>query len=70
MSSGKPWAVGNIHDLVACPTDVVNMQLVSPLSRNNLLSEISLGEAYILTIYRHLDVKEKHSLNVEGVSNM
>ena len=36
----------------------------------NLLSEISLGESYILTIYKHLEFKEKHPLDVEGVNNM
>ena len=33
-------------------------------------SEISLGESHVLTIYRHLDAKEKHSLDAEGVYNM
>ena len=50
--------------------DVVNKQLISPLSQNNSLSETSLGESYILTIHRRLDAKDKHSLNVEGVYNM
>ena len=36
----------------------------------NLLSETSLGESYILIIYRHLDTKKKHSLDVQGVYNM
>ena len=56
-----------MHVLVACQIDIVNKQLVSPFSWNNLLSETSLGESYILTIYRHLDIKENHSLDVEGV---
>ena len=66
MSSRKPRVVGNMHVFVDCKIDVVNKQLVSPLSSNNLLSETLLGEPYILTIYRHLDAKEKHSLGVEG----
>ena len=70
MSSGKPCAVGNMHVFVACQIDVVNKQLVSSLSWNNSLSETSLGESYILTIYKHLDVKEKHSLDVEEVYSM
>ena len=69
MSSGKPRTVGNMHAFVACQIDVVNKLLVFPLSWNNPLSEISSGELYILTIYRHLDVKVKHSLDVEGVYN-
>ena len=67
MSSGKPRAVGSMHVFVACQMDVVNKQLVSPLSWKNPLSETSLGESYILTIYRHVDVKEKHPLDVKGV---
>ena len=59
-----------MHVFVVCQIDVVNKQLVSPLNWNNPLSETSLGESYILTIYRHLDAKEKHSLDVEGVYNM
>ena len=39
----------------------------SPLSWDNSLSETWLGESYIVTIYRHLDAKEKHFLDVEGV---
>ena len=70
MSSGKSRAVSNKHVFMACQIDVVNKQPVSPLSWNNPLSETSLGESYILTICRHLDVKEKHSLDVEGVYNM
>ena len=70
MSSGKSRVVGNMHDFVACQIDVLNKQLVSPLSWNNPLSETSLGESYILTIYRHLDAKEKHLLDAEGVYNI
>ena len=55
---------------VACQIDVLNKQLASPLSWNNPLSETSLGESYILTIYRHLDAKEKHFLDVKGVYNI
>ena len=70
VSLGKPRAVDNMHVFVACLTDAVNKQLVSPLSWNNPLSETSLGESYILTIYRQLHAKEKHSLDIEGVYNM
>ena len=48
-----------MHVFVACQTDFVNKQFVSPLSWNNPLSETSLRELYILTIYRHLDAKQK-----------
>ena len=50
MSSGKPRAAGNKHAFVAYQIDVVNKQLVSPLSWNDPLSETSLGESCILTI--------------------
>ena len=66
MSSGKSIAVGNMHVFVACQIDVLNKQLVSSLGWNNPLSE-TLGESYTLTIYRHLDAKEKHFLNAEGL---
>ena len=69
MSSGKSRAAGNMHVFVACQMDVLNKQLVSPLSWDNPLSETSLDESYILTIYRHLDAKEKHFLDAEGVYN-
>ena len=59
-----------MHDFVACQIDVLNKQLVSPLSWNNPLSETLLGESYILTIYRHLDAKEKQLLDAEGVYNI
>ena len=62
--------VGNMHIFVACQIDVVNKRLISPLSLNYPLSKTSLGESYILTIYRQLDAKEKHSLDVEGDFNM
>ena len=55
---------------MACQIDVVNKQLVSSLSWNNLASEISRGKSYILMIYKHLEFKEKDSLNVEGVYSM
>ena len=70
MSLEKPRAVGNMHVFVACQINVVNKQLVSPLSRINPLSETSSVESYILMIYRHLDAKAKHSLDVEGVYKM
>ena len=70
MSLGKPRTVSNMHVFVACQIGVVNKQLVSPLGWNKPLSETSLSEIYVLTIYKYLDVKEKHSLNVEGVFNM
>ena len=66
MSSGKSNVVGHMHDFVACRIDLVNKQLVSPLSGNNPLSETSLGESNILSDYRYLDAKEKH----EGIYNM
>ena len=55
------------HGFVVCQFDVVNKQLVSPLSWNNTLSEKPLGQSYILTICRNLDAKEKHSLDDQGV---
>ena len=70
MSLEKSGAVGNMHVFVACQIDVMNKQLVSPLSWKNALSETSLGKSYILTIYRHLDANEKHSLDGERVCNM
>ena len=48
MSSGISRAVGNMLAFVACQIDILNKQLISPLSGNNPLSETS----YILTIYR------------------
>ena len=59
-----------IHVFVACQIDVANEQLISPLSWNNSLSETSSGGSYIMTIYRHLDLKEKHFLRVEGGYNI
>ena len=59
-----------MHLFVACQIDVLNKQLVSPLSWNKPLSEISSGESYILTIYRYLDAKKKHLLDAEGVYNI
>ena len=70
MSLEKSGAVGNMHVFVACQIDVMNKQLVSPLTWKNALSETSLGKSYILTIYRHLDANEKHSLDGERVCNM
>ena len=70
MSSGKPGTVGNMHVFVVCQIYVVNNQLISPFSWNNPLLETSLGEPYILPIYRHLDFKEKHSLDAEGGYNI
>ena len=69
MSSGKSRAVGNMDLFVACQIDVLNKQIVSPHSWNNPLSE-TLDESYILTIYRHLDAKEKHFLDAERVYNI
>ena len=37
---------------------------------SNPLSKTSLGESYILEIYRHLDPKEKYLLCDEGVYNV
>ena len=70
MSLEKPGAVGNMHVFVACQIDVMNKQLVSPLSWKNALSETSSGKSYILTTYRHLDANEKHALDGERVCNM
>ena len=66
MSSGKSRGVRNLYVFVACQIDVLNKQLVCPLSWNNLLSEASLGGSYILTIYRHLHAKEKFFFRVEN----
>ena len=52
MSSGISRAVGNMLAFVACQIDILNRQLISPLSGNNPLSETSLDGSYILTIYR------------------
>ena len=70
MSSGKSRVVGNMHVFVACEIDALKKQLVSPLSWNNPLSETSLGESYILTIYRNIEAKEKHLLDTDGVCNI
>ena len=67
LSSGKSGVVGNMHVFVAYQIDVLNKQFVSPISRNNQLSETSIGESYILTICRHLDAKEENFLDTEGV---
>ena len=63
-------AVGNMHVFVACQIDVVNKQLVSPLSWNDPESETSWGKSYILMLYKHLDTKKKHYLDVDGAYNM
>ena len=52
MSSGISRAVGNMLAFVACQIDILNKQLISPLSGNNPLSETLLDGSYILTIYR------------------
>ena len=52
MSSGISRVVGNMLAFVACQIDILNKQLISPLSGNNPLSETSLDGSYILTIYR------------------
>ena len=41
MSSGRPRAVSNMHFFVSCLIAVVNKQLFSPVSWNNLLSKIN-----------------------------
>ena len=69
MSSGKPRAVDNMHVFVDCQIDVVNKQLVSPLSWSYPQSETSLGKSYILTPYKHLDTRKKHYLDVDGAYN-
>ena len=48
----------------------MNKHLVSPFNWNNPLSETSVGESYILMIYRHLDAKAKHFLVVVGVYDL
>ena len=59
-----------MHVFEVCRIHVSNKQLTSPLSWNNALSETSLGDSFILTIYRHLDAKEKLLLDAEGVYNI
>ena len=59
-----------MHVFLACQIDVLNKQLVSPLSWNNTLLETSLDETYILTIFRQLDAMEKNSLDVDEVYNL
>ena len=59
-----------MHVPIACRIVVANEQFVPPLTWNNSLSEITLGESFIRTIYKHLNVKEKLSLDVEGIYNM
>ena len=58
------WKIKSFSNIQFC---VVDKQLFSPLSWNNLLSKTSLGESSILINERHLDVKKKHYLDVEGV---
>ena len=70
MPSGKSRVLENMHVFVTCKIDVLNKQLVSPLSWNNPLSETSLDEWYILMSYRHLQGKEKHHLDAKGVFNI
>ena len=47
----KTSAVGNLHVFIACQIDFAKKQFDSPLSWNNLLSETSLDDSYILTIF-------------------
>ena len=56
MPSGKSRVIGNMHVFVTCQIDVLSKQIVSAV-RNNPLSETSLDESYILTIFRNLDAK-------------
>ena len=56
MPSGKSRVIGNMHVFVTCQIDVLSKEIVSPV-RNNPLSETSLDESYILTIFRNLDAK-------------
>ena len=58
------WRIKSFSNIQFC---VVDKQLFSPLSWNNLLSKTSLDESSILISERHLDVKKKHYLDVEGV---
>ena len=59
------WQHPRFIILFARYIDILNKQFVSPLSGNNPLSETSLDESYILTIYRHLDAKEIYHWGVE-----
>ena len=70
MSFGKSRVLGNMYVSAGCEIDVLNKQLVSPLTWSNPLSETSLGESYILTIYRNIEAKEKHLLDTDGVCNI
>ena len=70
MSSWKLRVLSNMPVFVASQIDVFNRQLVSPLSWNNPLLEISLDESYILAIYKHPDAKEKHLLDAKEVYNI
>ena len=55
MYSRKPRVVSNMHVFAACEIDFANKQLVCPsFSWNTTLLETSLGESYILMIYRYL----------------
>ena len=69
LSSGKSRAAGNMHVFVVCQIDVVNNQLVSPLSSSNSLSGTLSRKSYILTIYKHLAVKKKNFLDDHAVYN-
>ena len=54
IPSWKTRFVGNMRFFLTCQIDVVNKQLVPPISWNNPLPETALGESYILVIYRDL----------------
>ena len=57
--------IKNMRFFVPCQINVVNKQFFSSLNWNNPLPKTTLGESYIIMIDRHLDVKKKHSLDVE-----
>ena len=65
----KPRDIWKTHFLVLCQIDVVNKQLISSLSWVIIIRK-NFMVSHILIICIHLDTKEKHSLDFEGVYNM
>ena len=70
MPLGKLKAVGNMHVLWLVKLMLSISNLFLHLVEITRFKKTSLGESYILPIYGHLDAKEKHSLNFEGIYNM
>ena len=70
MSSQISIAIGLVCSFAPCQINVVNKQLVSPISWNNLLSKTALGKSYIPMIDRHLDTQKIYILDGEGVGNL